>query len=93
MSNIFAVGRGPKIYKNWTNNGVKIWGDAAKIGKNTNLLVIMCVRLSHKIGLLDLTNRTQFKKLNGYKYVQKCVRLLGNVFNVTYAVYVLHAHK
>ena len=38
--------------------GVTIGGDAAKSGKNTNLLVIMSVRLLQKIGLLDLTNRT-----------------------------------
>ena len=38
--------------------GVKIGGDAAKIGKNTHLLVVMRVRLLQNIGLLDLTNRT-----------------------------------
>ena len=38
--------------------GVTIGGDAAKSVKNTHLLVIMCVRLSQKIGLLDFTNRT-----------------------------------
>ena len=42
--------------------GVTIGG-----GKNTHLLVIMRVRLSQKIGLLDLTNRTRFKKGNGLK--------------------------
>ena len=47
--------------------GVKIGGDAAKIGKNTHLLVVMRVRQYQKIGLLDLKNRTRFKKLNGYK--------------------------
>ena len=36
--------------------GVTIGGGAAKSGNNTNLLLIMCVRLSQKIGLLDLTN-------------------------------------
>ena len=45
--------------------GVKTGGDAAKSGKNTNLLVIMCVRLSHKIGLPGLTNRTLLTKGNG----------------------------
>ena len=30
--------------------GVTIGGDAAKSGKNTHLLVIMCVRISHKNG-------------------------------------------
>ena len=50
--------------------GVTIGGDASKSGKNAHLLVVMCVRLSHKIGLLNLTNRTQFKKGNGYKIRQ-----------------------
>ena len=39
--------------------GATIGGDAAKSGKKTHLLVIMHVRISHKIGLLDLTNQTQ----------------------------------
>ena len=38
--------------------GATIEGDAEKSGKNTHLLVIMCVRLSQKIGLLDLKNWT-----------------------------------
>ena len=38
--------------------GVTIGGDAEKSGKNTHLLVIMCLRPSQKIGLLNLTNRT-----------------------------------
>ena len=45
--------------------GVKIWGDAAKVGNNTHLLVIMCVRPSQKIGLLNFTNWARFKKVNG----------------------------
>ena len=45
--------------------GVTIGDDAEKIGENTHLLVIMRMRLSQKIDLLDLTNRTQFKKVNG----------------------------
>ena len=36
--------------------GVTIGVDAAKSGKNTHLAVMMCVRLSQKIGLLNLTN-------------------------------------
>ena len=65
MSNLFGVGRGPQIYKNVLAMGVTIGGDAAKSGKNTHLLVIMRVRLSQNIGLLDLKNRTPFKKGNG----------------------------
>ena len=53
--------------------GVKMGGDAAKSGKNTHLLVLIRVRLSHNIGLLDLTNRTQSKKVNGYKIRTKSV--------------------
>ena len=44
--------------------GVKIGGDAAKIGKNTHLLVIMCVRISQKIGLIEFTAWTLFIKVN-----------------------------
>ena len=54
--------------------GVTIGGDAAKNDKNTHLLVIMHVRLSQKIGFLDLTDRTRFKKGNGYKIRTKSVR-------------------
>ena len=36
--------------------------------------MIMRVRLLQRIGLLDLTNRTQFKKGNGYKIRTKSVR-------------------
>ena len=51
-----------------------IGGDAAKIGKNNHLLVIIRVRLSQKIGLLDLKKQTQFKKVNSQKKVRKlCV--------------------
>ena len=41
--------------------GVTIGGDAAKSGKKTHLFVIISVRISRKIGILDLINRTQFK--------------------------------
>ena len=54
--------------------GVTIGGDAEKSGKNTHLLVVMCVRLLQNIGLLDLTNWNQFKKGNGYKIRTKSVR-------------------
>ena len=54
--------------------GITIGGDAATSGNNTNLLVVMHVSLSQKMVLLDLTNRTQFKKVNGYKIHTKIVR-------------------
>ena len=37
---IFGVGRGPKIYKNWTRNGGENWEWCWKSVKNTHLLVI-----------------------------------------------------
>ena len=42
--------------------GSTIEYDAEKRGKNTRLLVVMRVGILQKIGLLGLTNRTQFKK-------------------------------
>ena len=69
--------------------GVTIGGDAAKNDKNTHLLVIMHMRLSQKIGLLDLTDRTRFEKGNGYKIRTKSVRDYWG----TYAVYSLLAHQ
>ena len=54
-----------KSTKNGLSMGVKIGGDAENSGKKNHLLVIMHVRLSHKIGLLDLANGTLSKKGNG----------------------------
>ena len=54
--------------------GVKIEGDAAKSGKITHLLVLMRLRISQKIGLIDLKNQTWSKKGNGYKICTKSVR-------------------
>ena len=64
MSNRFGFGRDPQIYKNGLSVGIAIGGDAAKSENNAHLLVVKRVRLSHNIGLLDLTNWTQFKKGN-----------------------------
>ena len=44
--------------------GVTTGDDTTKSGKKTHLLVIMCLRLLQKIGLLDLKNRNWFKKGN-----------------------------
>ena len=57
---------GNKYTKNGPEMGATIGGDSKKSGKNTYLLVIMRVRLSKKIGLVDLMNCTRFKKGNGY---------------------------
>ena len=54
--------------------GVTVGGDADKSGKNTHLLVVMRVRKLQNVGLLDLTNRDQFKKGNRYKIGTKIVR-------------------
>ena len=43
--------------------GVIIGGDAVFFFKNTNLLVTMRVRLKQKIGLHNLMNHNQFKKV------------------------------
>ena len=45
--------------------GIKIGGDAAKSVKKNHLVVVMRVKLSKKISLIDLTNWTRFKKGNG----------------------------
>ena len=75
VSNLFGVGRWLQIYryKNGLAMGVTIGGDAEKSGNNTHLLVIMRVRLSQKISLLDMTNRIRFKKGNGWKIRTKSV--------------------
>ena len=50
--------RGQKSKKLGLELGVTIGGDAVKISRDTHLLVIIRVRLLHKISLLDLTNWT-----------------------------------
>ena len=61
-----------QIFKNWTNNGVTFGIDAAKSANDSNYLVIMCVRLLQKIGLLYLTNQTRFKKMSGENVQKLC---------------------
>ena len=56
---------GRKFATNILAMWVTIGGDVTKNGKNTHLLVIILIRLSQKIGLIDLKNRTQFIKGNG----------------------------
>ena len=74
VSNLFGVGRERKSTKNGLTLGLTIGGGAAKNCKNTHLFAVMRPRLSQKIGLLDLKNRTRFKKGNGYKIRTKIVR-------------------
>ena len=52
----------PKYAKNELLIGVTIGGDAAESVDNTHLLVVMRVRLLHKIGLYNLTNWNGLKK-------------------------------
>ena len=68
-----------KSTKNGLAIGVTIGYDAAKSGKNTHLLMIMCKRLSQEIGLLDLMNRNQFKKVNGQKQRTKMCTINGEL--------------
>ena len=53
--------------------------DDAKSRKNTNLSVIMCVRLFQKIGLHNLTYWNQLKEGNGYK---KCMKSNCDYFRI-----------
>ena len=66
---------GERKYKNIVlAMGITIGGDTEKSGKNTHLLVIICVRLLQNIGPLDLKNQNQPKKGNGYTICAKSVR-------------------
>ena len=73
--------------------GVIIGGDSAKSGKNTHLLVVMRVRLSQKIGLLDLMNWTRFKKGNCYKIRTKSVRNYWGMHLMLHTGYMYYWHK
>ena len=65
MSNWVSVEGGPQVFKNGLAMGVAIGGGAAEFFRNTHLLVIIHVRLLQKISLHNVTNQTQFKKVNG----------------------------
>ena len=72
--------------------GAKIGYNAAKSGKNTHLLVIMRVMLLQKIGLLNLTNQTRFKKVKGQKICTKslCDYCGMNLMLHTLSIYYSH---
>ena len=72
--------------------GVKIGGDAGKIGKNTHLLVMLRVRLSQKIGLLDLTNHIRFKKENDEKQRTRSVRNYWGMRLILNKLYINYRH-
>ena len=57
--------------------GVTIGVDYELISKDTNLLVIMGMILSKKIGSLILANRTQYKEENGDNICTKVCAITG----------------
>ena len=73
--------------------GVTIGDDDEKSGRNTHLLVIMRMSISQKIGLLDLTNRTQFKKGNGYKIRTKSVHNYWGIYLMLHTPSIYYWHK
>ena len=72
--------------------GVTIGCDAAKIGNNAHLLVIICVRLLQKIGLINLMNHTQFKKVNGYKIRTESVCNYWGICLMLHALSIYYEH-
>ena len=64
MSNLFRVWRGPQIYQNWTIGGGDNWGWCCKKWQEHSFVSDNVCEAIAKIGLLDLTNRTWFKKVN-----------------------------
>ena len=72
--------------------GVTIGGDYSKIGKNTHLLVIMRMRLSQKIGQIDLKIWTGFKKGNSYKIRTKIVPDYCGISLMLYVLYIYYDH-
>ena len=88
MSNLFSVGRGPQICKNWTSNG----GD--NCGWQEHSFVIDNAReaiTENRSARLDESDSIKKRKQLETTY-EKCALLLRNMFNVTYAVYLLLAH-
>ena len=92
MLNIFSVGMGPQIFKTVLAMGVTIRGDAAKSGKSTILLVIMHARLSQKICLLDLKNKTLFKKENSTKQRTKSLCNYCRIRIMLHTLYYYYTH-
>ena len=94
VSNLFSDGRGPQIYKNWTSNGGDNWGGCYKKWQEHSFVIdnaseAITANRSSRLDKSDLIQK--IKRLeNTYK---KCARLLGNALNVSYSVFLLHAHK
>ena len=62
--NRIGVVRGLQNFKTWIINRGENLGWFWKIGDNTHLIVIVHIKLSQKIGLHNLTNRTRLKEGN-----------------------------
>ena len=60
--------------------GVTTMDDSAKSYKNTNLKVVILMRLSQNIVMLDLRNLTQSKKVNRWKICMKSVCNYWEIF-------------
>ena len=94
VSNIFGVGRGPQIYKTWTSNDGDNWGWCCKKWQehsfvSDNAREAIAENQSARLDELDsIQKRKQLENM-----YEKCVWLLGDTFNATYAVYLLRAHK
>ena len=73
--------------------GATIGDDDEKSGRNNHLLVIMRMSISQKIGLLDLTNRTQFKKGNGYKILTESVHNYWGIYLMLHTPSIYYWHK
>ena len=67
--------------------------DAARSGNNTHLLVIMRMRLSKKIGLIDLMNWTRLKKINGQKIRTESVHDYWGMYLMLHMQYIYYGHK
>ena len=94
VSNLFGDGRGPQIYKKWTSNGgdnwewcCKKWQEHSFVSDNACETIIANWSAQH-----NESESIQKRKRLENTY-EKCAGLLGNAFNVIYAVDLLRAQK
>ena len=73
--------------------GVTFGEDADKSDKNTHFLVVMYVRLSQKIGLLNLMNWDRSKKVNSYKIRTKSARDYRGICLTIHRRSIYYGHK
>ena len=87
-------GREKQHVKTWTSNGGGNWKCSCKNDDNINLLVIICVRLLQKFGMHNLTNLTQFKKVNGSKQLMTITHNYCRIHIIIHArILLLRAQK